>query len=206
MIAAAARYARPSFAALSPEHAALVDAAEAAAGGPLPTREDRSLGAAVVHGRGADARVLLVHQITATGAHWSVPKGHAEAGEDDVAAAVRELNEETGVGLARAHVRAAHFVDSAYTFCGPNVWGDAWRAHAAFPDEARRPRAVVYKTTRLFLALLPRDAPRPALTLQAEEVAAAEWLAPADACARLTFPRERALLGELLAGGAGELA
>jgi 8-oxo-dGTP pyrophosphatase MutT (NUDIX family) len=205
MLSTVARFARPGFAALSPEHTALVDAAEAALGGPLPTREDASFGAAVVSGRGAAARVLLVHQRTATGMHWSIPKGHAEAGEDAVGAAVRELNEETGVGLARGDVLASRFVESAYTFCGPSVWGAAWAAHAAFPDEARRPRAVTFKTTRYFLARLQGDA-LPSLTLQADEVAAAEWLRLDDACARLTFPREGALLRDLFAGAADELA
>lgn len=208
LMSTAARFARPGFIALTPEHVALVDAAESRLGSPLSTRDDRSLGAAVIHGRGATARVLLIHQITASGSHWSLPKGHPEAGEDDVGAAVREVNEETGLGLARTDVRADTFVDSAYTFCGPTVWGDAWRAHAAYPDESRRPRAVIFKVTRYFLALLPRDSPPspPALTLQAAEVNEASWLLANDARERLTFPKERELLGTLLARAAAELA
>lgn len=208
MMSCAARFARPGFIALTPEHVALVEAAESHLGAPLSTRDDRSLGAAVIHGRGASARVLLVHQITASGSHWSLPKGHPEDGEDDVGAAVREVNEETGLGLTRAAVRADIFVDSAYTFCGPTVWGDAWRAHAAFPDETRRPRAVVFKVTRYFLAILPRDSPPspPALVVQAAEVKEASWLHADDARARLTYPKERDLLGTLLERAASELA
>ena len=32
------------------------------------------------------------------GRHWDFPKGHLEKGEDDLAAAMRELTEETGIG------------------------------------------------------------------------------------------------------------
>ena len=35
------------------------------------------------------------------GKHWDYPKGHVEAGEDDVTAAHRELHEETGISGAR---------------------------------------------------------------------------------------------------------
>lgn len=39
-------------------------------------------------------RVLLVNQ---RGTSWSLPKGHIEAGEDALAAAIREIEEETGI-------------------------------------------------------------------------------------------------------------
>lgn len=38
--------------------------------------------------------VLIVSQ---NGDSWSLPKGHVEAGEDDLAAATREIREESGV-------------------------------------------------------------------------------------------------------------
>lgn len=39
-------------------------------------------------------KILVVNQ---NGDSWSLPKGHLEAGEDDVAAAEREIGEESGV-------------------------------------------------------------------------------------------------------------
>jgi 8-oxo-dGTP pyrophosphatase MutT (NUDIX family) len=43
-------------------------------------------------------RVLLAHATDTT--HWDIPKGHCEEGEAPLAAALRELVEETGIVLA----------------------------------------------------------------------------------------------------------
>jgi len=48
-------------------------------------------------------RVLLGHATRSP--RWDIPKGLAEAGESFVAAAVRELEEETGLRVAEADVR-----------------------------------------------------------------------------------------------------
>lgn len=55
---------------------------------PLPV----SCGTLVVNGAG---QLLLCH-VTNT-AHWDIPKGMRDAGEDTLAAAMRELREEAGV-------------------------------------------------------------------------------------------------------------
>ncbi len=41
-----------------------------------------------------DGLVLVVNQ---KGTSWSLPKGHIDPGEDELAAAVREINEESGI-------------------------------------------------------------------------------------------------------------
>ncbi|WP_206999804.1 NUDIX hydrolase [Trinickia mobilis] len=45
-----------------------------------------------------DGRVLLAHATDTT--HWDIPKGHGEEGEAPIAAALRELVEETSIVLA----------------------------------------------------------------------------------------------------------
>lgn len=43
---------------------------------------------------GPDGQVVVVNQ---NGNSWSLPKGHLEPGETDLAAAIREINEESGI-------------------------------------------------------------------------------------------------------------
>lgn len=48
-----------------------------------------------------DGRLLLVRRANEPGrGRWSVPGGRVEAGEDDAAAVVREIREETGLDVA----------------------------------------------------------------------------------------------------------
>jgi len=200
LAATAARYARAGFRPLLPDHAALVEAAEAARGGArLRETLDRSLGAAVFLGRGAGARVLLIEQLSAGRRFWSLPKGHPEAGEDDAAAAAREVREETGVDVARALVAAPGggllWAGSAYTFCGAAHPSSA--EAASMPAGAPREPLVVHKTVRYALADLGAAAAPPPLALQASEVAAAEFLPLAAALERLPHENDRAALRAL---------
>jgi bis(5'-nucleosidyl)-tetraphosphatase len=63
------------------------------------TRQERSAGFVIFHqspptgaGTGPIEFLLLDY-----GRHWDFPKGHVEAGEDDLTTAIRELREETGI-------------------------------------------------------------------------------------------------------------
>jgi len=64
------------------------------------TRTERSAGMIVFRpdkgGRDQYSFLLLDY-----GQHWDFPKGHVDAGESDLAAAVRELREETGIDDAQ---------------------------------------------------------------------------------------------------------
>ncbi len=59
------------------------------------TERVTSCGVVLLDGGG---RVLLAHATDTT--HWDIPKGHGEPGEAPIAAALRELVEETGMVLA----------------------------------------------------------------------------------------------------------
>ncbi len=56
-----------------------------------PTVKTESAGGVVVNKKG---RILIVNQ---RGTSWSLPKGHIEEGEDKLAAAIREIEEEAGL-------------------------------------------------------------------------------------------------------------
>ena len=64
----------------------------------METKDDISYGIVPLYKNGDTWEVLLIHQISYRGDDfWIVPKGHAEAGESAEVAALRELEEETGV-------------------------------------------------------------------------------------------------------------
>src|SRR5947207_3138150 len=61
----------------------------------MPVRAERSAGVVVYRlaRRDAQPQFLLLDY----GKYWDYPKGHVEKGEDDLTAALRELQEETGI-------------------------------------------------------------------------------------------------------------
>ena len=65
----------------------------------MPFRQERSAGVLVFRtpAAGKPPEYLLLDY----GRFWDYPKGHVEKGEDDVTAAVRELEEETGITDAK---------------------------------------------------------------------------------------------------------
>src|SRR4051794_39025610 len=76
----------------------------------MPTRQERSAGVLVYRGSPSDPEFLLLDY----GRHWDYPKGHVEAGEDDLTAAKRELEEETG--LAEIEIDAGFQHEMTYFF------------------------------------------------------------------------------------------
>jgi bis(5'-nucleosidyl)-tetraphosphatase len=61
-------------------------------------REERSAGFVIFHIVGEGVREYLLLDY---GRHWDFVKGHVEPGENDLATALRELHEETGIIDAR---------------------------------------------------------------------------------------------------------
>jgi 8-oxo-dGTP pyrophosphatase MutT (NUDIX family) len=199
MTTAALRYARSGYRALHGGHEAAVLAAETLLQHHrLEERDDKSIGLCYVWG----PRVLVIRQRTQSGEHWALPKGHPEQGdEDDVATALREVLEETGVVVPRCSVLADVWAEVKYSFCG-RIWEGDWLSHPRYPDERYR-TCVFHKVVRYGLAREvggeggALGAP-PAFNLQAAEVAAAEWLPVDEAKVRLTFEDERKALANLL--------
>ena len=64
-----------------------------------PAERERSAGV-IVYRRAGDGVLFLLLDY---GRYWDFPKGHLEPGEDDTAAALRELREETGIDRIDLH-------------------------------------------------------------------------------------------------------
>lgn len=125
----------------------------------MKTEYHRSAGGLVVEGD----RILLIS--TQDGRRWQLPKGHIEPGESAAQAAVREVQEETGVtGRVVASLP------------GVEYW---------FVERGRR---RVHKEVEYFLlAYVGGDA----ADFDAGEVSGAEWLSWEEGIARLSFENER---------------
>ncbi len=102
------------------------------------------------------------------GSHWDYPKGHVEAGEDDIAAARRELREETGIEQAD--------------------WVDGFAREIEYFFRARK-GGLIKKTVVFFLARTSAID----VTLSHEHVGFA-WLDESRALKRLSYPNARAIL------------
>jgi bis(5'-nucleosidyl)-tetraphosphatase len=125
-------------------------------------RHTRSAGGVVLGGRG---RVIVVSQ---HGTSWSLPKGGLEEGEDDLAAARREIREETGVTDLRL-IRDL---------------GD-YRRFRMGADGGEDPSEL--KTIRLFLFETDETDLRPADPDNPE----ARWVTPEEAASLLTHEKDR---------------
>ncbi len=84
---------------------------------------EKKVGAVVFARDGANIYVALVHDVFG---HWTLPKGTIEVGEDEVAAAVREIKEEVGLAITiREKLGENEYI-------------------ATTPDEGKKRKHVVY--------------------------------------------------------------
>lgn len=119
---------------------------------------------------GTDGRIVLVEQ---HGNSWSFPKGGIEKGETPLEAALREIQEETGLQSLTCHADLG-----TYTRYSLDITG-------AHENKAlgMRPRTIfLFSTEETRLA--PADA----------EVTRAAWVTITDALQRLTHPKDKEFL------------
>ena len=134
-----------------------------------PTKQAVSAGGLVFQDRPDGRWVVLISRRNAAGQlQWTLPKGGLEAGEDLEAAAIREVEEETG--LRSAICEKLGVVD--YWF--------VWR-----PDEVRYHKYVHY----YLMSFEGGDT-----QLHDDEAEDVEWMPIAEALRRLTHTNERRLV------------
>ncbi|MBI4127800.1 MAG: NUDIX domain-containing protein [Parcubacteria group bacterium] len=134
-------------------------------------RTEHSIGAVLFHDRPEGRVFLLLHYPQG---HWDFPKGHVEAGEDELTTLTREINEETG--LTDIEIVPGFREESHYTFQNGDTlifkivsyhvvrvfsslvklsrehrgfqWGDA---HATMDSATFRNSKVIFEKALLFL-------------------------------------------------------
>ncbi len=126
-----------------------------------------SFGIVPIHEATGD--ILLVESLEGK---WGFPKGHKESGDaDNIAAALRELREETGV--ADCEVRADQAYEDAYTY---------------------ERDGIVHEKTVYYYAGLVTDR---SVTPQLSEVRNARWFPYEEAITRLGFDGAKRILSAL---------
>jgi ADP-ribose pyrophosphatase YjhB (NUDIX family) len=137
---------------------------------PLPKVEETSAGGLVIDRSSGEPRAVLIARHDRRGRLvWSLPKGHLEGGETPEDAALREVQEETGI-IGR--------------LLAPLGVIDFW-----FIAENRR----IHKTVHHFLM----EASGGELSAEDAEVEQVEWVALAELRGRLAYADERRLLDRL---------
>jgi len=127
--------------------------------------EERSAGGVVVRVVDGTSRILLIRDPYGK---WGLPKGHLEEGEGTEEAAIREVNEETGLtDLALG----ADLGEIDWTF--------------------RRERKVVHKFCRFYLMTSESGEARPELS---EGITECRWLSLDDAVQTVAYENARAIL------------
>jgi 8-oxo-dGTP diphosphatase len=100
--------------------------------------------------------------------YWGFPKGHINEGESSKDAAIREVKEETGIEVDVIE----KIGDSKYVF---TVSGEK-----------------IFKVVIMFLMRYASGE----IKIQEEELLGAEWVSVEDAQKKLSFPKDRQLLGK----------
>jgi bis(5'-nucleosidyl)-tetraphosphatase len=133
------------------------------------TQQERSAGVIVFRkGEGGENLYLLLDY----GHYWDFPKGHIEAGEDERAAALRELSEETGITDVELMDDFRHEI--VYFFRPPG-------------------RGLVRKT----VVFLIGEAKSEKVTISHEHVGY-EWLRGDEALARVKYPSAKQVMRAVL--------
>jgi 8-oxo-dGTP pyrophosphatase MutT (NUDIX family) len=128
--------------------------------------KERSAGA-VVYSTTPDGHEYLL--LRYGGGNWGFPKGHVEAGENDIQAAQREVFEETGIPLDSQRLLDGFVDDTDYRF--------------------RRGSTLVEKDVIFFLIETPQREVR-----ISHEHSGYAWLPYAQALARVSFDGPRRIL------------
>jgi len=123
----------------------------------------------------ADGRILLVHRPKYD--DWSLPKGKLEPDESDEEAALREVEEETGV-----HCRLGDLIGAV-----------------TYDDREGRPKVVTYWAMQPAPGSLDGTQREPD-----DEVDVVRWAEPEEALGLMTYERDRAILARQLGAGAPE--
>jgi len=133
----------------------------------MPAATARSAGVLVyrIPPRQREPQFLLLNN----GRFWDYPKGHVEAGEDDLTAALRELREETAI----REIELA----------------DGFRHEITYFFRDKR-RGLIRKTVVFFLARVAADAK---VTISHEHVGA-EFVPFAEALGRVKYPTAKETL------------
>jgi 8-oxo-dGTP pyrophosphatase MutT (NUDIX family) len=129
--------------------------------------QEKSCGAVVFFKEDGTLRFLLIRHVN--GGHWSFPKGHVEAGENESQTALREIREETGLAVS---------LDTGFR-----------RITSYSPAEG------IWKNVIYFIA----EAKDPQLKTQKEEILDAGWYPYGEAKKKITYPNDAALFEEAAA-------
>ena len=119
------------------------------------------------------SQVLLINNAAMRNpnkSYWGFPKGHIDPKESSQDAAVREIREETGLGVTVV----SKIGDSKYVF---QVNGEK-----------------IFKVVIMFLMEAKNDE----VSIQQEELIDAAWFEPEEALSKLSFPADKTLLKKAL--------
>ncbi|MFC1570407.1 NUDIX hydrolase [Candidatus Omnitrophota bacterium] len=128
------------------------------------TEKQFAAGGVVLKGDAEEVKALLIKD---SYGHWTWPKGHIEEGESPREAALREVQEETGLKTL-------------------NAWEELGTQKYWFTWEGEK----VFKTVHIFLIEATEGEE---LSIQTEEITDGEWLEADQALEKIEYEGSRAL-------------